>query len=281
VRKALLAGAVTPDTYGRAFGFERMMDTIGAIVGPATAFALLNVAGMGYRELLLWTLVPGLAAAFLMAVVVEERARTPVGHVGFGESLRALPRDFRRFLLAVGLFGMGDFAHSLLILLALQKLTPSLGAARAAGLAAGLYVLHNLLYAAFSMIAGSLADRLEKRLLLAGGYLLAAVMAGAIIFLPLGIWTLAAVFALGGVYIAFEETLEDSFCAELVDKAHHGMAFGTLATVNGIGDFASSLIVGLLWSAAGISVAFGYSAVLFACGAAMILRTGAREHPDS
>jgi MFS family permease len=276
VRKALLAGAVTPDTYGRAFGFERMMDTVGAIVGPATAFALLNLAHMGYRELLAWTLVPGLAAAFLMAVVVKERARTPVGHVSFGESLRALPRDFRKFLLAVGLFGLGDFAHSLLILLAMQKLTPSLGAAQAAGLAAGLYMLHNVLYASSSMIAGSLADRLPKRLVLASGYLLAAVMAGIIILLPLGPATLAAVFAVGGVYVAVEETLEDSFCAELVDEAQHGMAFGTLATVNGIGDFVSSLVVGLLWSAVGVGAAFGYSALLFTGGALMILRTGVR-----
>lgn len=43
VRKALLADAVTPETYGRAFGFERMMDTLGAIVGPASAFVLLPI----------------------------------------------------------------------------------------------------------------------------------------------------------------------------------------------------------------------------------------------
>ena len=57
--------------------------------------------------------------------------------------------------------------------------------------------------------------------------------------------------------------MEDSFCAELVSEDHHGMAFGTLATVNGVGDFISSLVVGLLWTWFGTSVAFGYSAVLF------------------
>jgi len=58
--------------------------------------------------------------------------------------------------------------------------------------------------------------------------------------------------------LAIEETLEDSFCAELVEPAHHGMAFGILATVNGIGDFLSSTVVGLLWSAVGQTAAFGY-----------------------
>ena len=58
----MLAAAVTPATYGRAFGFERMMDTCGAIVGPATAFFLLNALGHNYSKLFFWTLVPGLAA---------------------------------------------------------------------------------------------------------------------------------------------------------------------------------------------------------------------------
>lgn len=272
VRKALLAGAVTRETYGRAFGFERMMDTLGAIVGPATAFALLPLFDHHYPTLFALTLIPGLLAAGLIALVVKEKVRTPVPHIGFGDSLRAMPARFRRFLGAVGLFGSGDFAHTLLILLAMQALTPALGAAKAAGIATGLYVLHNVLYALFSMIAGWLADRLSKGRLLAGGYLLAALMALAIIVLPLNVWVLALIFAVGGVYVAIEETLEDSFCAELVDEAHHGMAFGTLATVNGVGDFASSIIVGLLWTGFGTSVAFGYSAVLFLCGSLMMLR---------
>lgn len=272
VRKALLAGAVTKETYGRAFGFERMMDTCGAIVGPASAVVLLGAVGHHYPTLFAWTLVPGLLAAGLMAFVVIEKERKPVKHVSFGESLRALPRPFRRFLVAVGLFGAGDFAHTLLILLAAQRLTPSLGAATAASVAVGLYLLHNVLYAAFAFVAGWLADRYDKRRLLAAGYGLAAVMAGAIIVLPVSVGTLALVFALGGVYVAVEETLEDSLCAELAGEAQHGMAFGTLATVNGVGDFLSSLVVGALWTWAGVEVAFGYSAVLFVAGAWLVLR---------
>jgi MFS family permease len=228
VRKALLAGAVTRETYGRAFGFERMMDTLGAVIGPATALVLLQVVNHDYATLFALTLIPGLIAAGLIAVVVREKERSPVPHITFGESLRALPARFRRFLIAVGLFGMGDCAHTMLILLATQKLTPVLGVTKAASLAAGLYVLHNVLYAGFSMVAGWLADRFDKGRLLASGYFLAAVMALAMILLPANIWTLAAIFAIGGIYVAIEETLEDSFCAELVGEAHHGMAFGTL-----------------------------------------------------
>ena len=108
--------------------------------------------------------------------------------------------------------------------------------------------------------------------MLATDYALATVMAIVIIALPASIWMLGAVFVLGGIYVGIEETLEDSLCAELVDEAHHGMAFGVLATVNGIGDFLSSAIVGVLWTVAGTTVAFGYSAALFFAGAVLVAR---------
>lgn len=272
VRKALLAASVDAKTYGRAFGFERMMDTVGAILGPTSALILLQITGHQYSRLFAYTLIPGLLAALAIGLLVQEKQRIPVPHSSFTVSLKALPPVFRSYLLAVGIFGLGDFSHTMLILFAAQKLTPALGAAKAAGLAAGLYVLHNILYAAFSFISGFLADRFDKRRLLAGGYFLAGVMAVlAAVFQPT-LSVIAVVFVLGGIYIAVEETLEDSLCAEIVGKARHGMAFGTLATVNGVGDFASSIAVGWLWSSLGTGAAFGYSAFLFAVGGWLVTR---------
>jgi len=273
VRKALLAAAVTRETYGRAFGFERMMDTVGAIIGPATAFVLLAALHYNYRHVFLLTLIPGVCAAGVIAFLVREKERQPVAHVSFGERLRSLPRPYRKFLVGVGVFGAGDFAPTLLILLATQKLTPTLGAARAASVAVGFYVLRNVYYAGFAYVAGGFADRFKKQYVLAAGYALAAVMALLIMAAPMTIWLLGFIFILSGMYAAIEETLEDSFCAELVGEEQHGMAFGVLATVNGIGDFLSSIIVGVLWTMAGTGVAFGYSAVLFSLGTWLILRT--------
>jgi MFS family permease len=133
-------------------------------------------------------------------------------------------------------------------------------------------VLRNIFYAGFAYVAGWLADRFKKHFVLAFGYALAAVMALLIVAAPMTIGLLGAIFVLSGIYVAIEETLEDSFCAELVGEEHHGMAFGVLATVNGIGDFLSSIMVGALWTAFGTAVAFGYSAVLFALGALLVLR---------
>jgi MFS family permease len=66
--------------------------------------------------------------------------------------------------------------------------------------------------------------------------------------------------------------LEDSLAAELLPKERHGMAFGTLAAVNAVGDFLSSVVVGFLWEAFSVKAAFSFSAILFFVGAFMILR---------
>ena len=167
----------------------------------------------------------------------------------------------------------------MLILLATQKLSPVIGVGRAATIAVTLYVLHNTFYAAFSYIGGWLGDRYPKKWLLAAGYGVGALMAIAIVTLPPQIATFALVFPLGGVCVALQETLEDAFCAELVDEAHHGMAFGVLATVNGIGDMISSVLVGILWSLYGTQVAFTFSAILFIAGALLIARV--RNQPPT
>lgn len=272
VRKALLAAAVTPETYGRAFGFERMMDTCGAIVGPITATLLLVAFHNNFSRVLLVTLIPGLLAAAAIAVLVKEQDRVHVKYISFRARLAALPKSFQRFLLAVGLFGAGDFAHSMLILLATQKLTPQYGQAKAASIAVALYVLHNVLYAGFAFVAGWLADHFNKRALLAGGYALAAGTGLVLVFAPMNLPVLVLVFVLAGIFVATEEAVEDSLAAELLDKEHHGMGFGVLATVNGVGDFLSSIVVGVLWTTVSPAVAFGYSTILFAAGAVLIWR---------
>ena len=109
-----------------------------------------------------------------------------------------------------------------MILLATQKLSPMVGATKAASIAVALYVLHNVFYAAFAFIAGWLADRFRKNLVLATGYSLAALMAILIVALPASVWLLGAVFILGGIYIGIEETLEDSLYVTSIDEIARG-----------------------------------------------------------
>jgi len=272
-KKALLAADVAPGAYGRAFGLERLMDTVGAIAGPLTALWLLNVTNHNYRAVFLWTLLPGMIAVLSFWLLVRERPFEARKKVTFLAGLRSLPGNFRKFLLGVGVFGSGDFSHTLLILYASRMLTPAHGAARAASLAVGLYTLHNVFYAASAYISGWLSDIVpHRKAILAGGYALAGVTAIFLTTTPASIWLLGGLFVLAGIYVGTEEALEDSLAAELIPREQHGMAFGTLAAVNAIGDFLSSLVVGFLWAAVSARAAFSFSAVLFFLGALLILR---------
>lgn len=278
VRDAMLSESVTPETRGKAFGFHRAGDTLGAITGPLFALALLGLlagreaTAVTYRQIFWITLVPGLLSALSFALFVKEHAR-PVNHdIRLFRIIGELPMRFKVFLIGVGIFGAGDFAHSLLTLRATLMLTPSLGAAQAGQVAIGLYTLHNVLYAGMSFPIGALADRIGKRGLLALGYGVAALMGlGWIVAVP-SVWMLAVLFALGGVFIAAEDALEGALAADLLPEDVRGTGYGVLATVNGLGDFLSSIVVGVLWTAVSPAAGFAYATILFVIGAVVIYR---------
>lgn len=284
LRDAMLAESVAPGDRGKAFGFHRASDTLGAIIGPLVAAGLLFLLqpyarahpSMPFRIIFLLTLVPGLGAAVAFALMVREKRR-PANHgIKFWASVRALPPDFRRFLAGVGVFGAGDFSPTLLILAATQLLTGSYTAVSAAQIAALLYALRNVLYTAASYPVGALSDRFGRLALLMLGYLLgAAVMVGFVVaFLTStsSILWLSALFSLAGVYIAVEDALEGALTADLVpEESIRGTAYGVMGTVNGLGDFLSSAMVGLLWSASPVW-GFTYAAVAMLLGSLLLAR---------
>jgi MFS family permease len=268
-RDVLLTDAVAPEQVGRAFGFERTMDTVGAILGPLCATALVAVTTV--RVAMRWTLLPGALAALAFATLVPASEHAGEHHpLPFTASLKRLPRDFRRFLGAVGLFGLGDFAHTLLILRAVQMLTPDHGIVRAGGIAVALYTFHNVIYACASYPAGALGDKIGRRGVLIVGYLLAAAVSVGFIFAPPRLPALIGLFGLGGLYVAIQDTLEKSVAAQLLPKEIRATGYGVLATVNGLGDFASSIAVGFLWTMVSPTAGFGYAAILTAAGGVLL-----------
>jgi len=268
-RDTLLADAVAPSFAGRAFGFERAMDTAGAVLGPLSATALIGV--LGARGLLKWTLLPGLAAALTFALLAPScKRRDGHIHAGFSANLRRLPRVYWHFLLGVFVHGVGDFAPTLLILRASQILTPQFGVARAAAISVGLYTFHNFINAAWAYPAGVLGDRTSRRGFLALGYLVAVAMNAGFIFAPPTISALAVLFALSGIHIGFKQALEKSLAAELMPAEVRGSGFGVLATLNGIGDLVSSVAVGALWSSVSPTAGFAYAGILTLSGALLI-----------
>jgi MFS family permease len=225
-----------------------------------------------YRYIFALTIIPGLLATCSFAFLVKERAQTGRQPGSLFRAIGDMPTPFKLFLVGVGIFGAGDFAHSLLILRAGYVLEPTMGSAQAGQLAVGLYLLHNVVYAGMSYPIGALADRMDKRLLLALGYSVAAVMGVGWLLLTPSLWHLGLLFALGGVYIAAEDALEGALAADMLPDNLRGTGYGVLATVNGLGDFASSIVVGALWQSVSPAAGFGYATILFIVGAVVMYR---------
>jgi MFS family permease len=278
-RDTLLTEDVASGQMGRAFGFERAMDTVGAVLGPLSAAALLGTLGL--RGVLGWSFLPGLMAALAFAVLVpSSRKRAGQGLAAQGklsERFTRLPGNYWHYLAGVFAHGIGDFAPTLLILRATQILTPHAGMARAAAISVGLYTFHNFVDAAASYPAGALGDRIGKRGVLVMGYLVGAASYAGFIFAQPKILVLAVLFGLAGIHHAFEQTLEKSLAAELIRVEVRGTGFGVLATANGIGDLFSSVAVGALWSAVNPTAGFLYAAVFAVLGATIIYSSGARR----
>jgi MFS family permease len=270
VRNVLLADAVTKDTLGRAFGFERALDSAGAILGPVLTLTL--VAAVGLRRLFLLTLIPGVAAALLIAFLVREKPHEPQAHLRLWSGVQGLPGSFKRYLIGIGLAGIGDFSKTLLILWATLAWTPRLGAVGAAQRAMLFYIGYNVLYTLSCYVSGALADRYPKRWVLAGGYSLAVIPALVLIFAGDSTVLFAVAFGVSGLYMGVWETVESATSAEMLPGATRGLGFGVLATVNGAGDFLSSALVGALWVLSPVA-AMALVIVTSLAGAAIIAST--------
>jgi len=286
LRDAIVTQAISPETRGRAFGFHRAMDTVGAVVGPLLGVALLGWAQelswedrAGPFRVVLWvSILPGVLAVLAFLTLVQDPERSPNPAMQFFRALRELPSRFKRYLGAVGLFGIGDFSHSLLILAATQLLASSMGMVQAAQMAGMLYVWRNIVQVAMSYPVGMLADRYGSLPVLIVGYVLGVLTAvmtamafwfGVDSLLPLG-----AVFFIAGLYMAVQEALESAMTAGMVSGDMLAMSFGALGTVNGTSKFVSSSLVGVLWTIVSPVFGFGIAALLMAAGTMALLRVG-------
>ncbi len=259
-RNALLADITSPAEYGRAYGFERMMDNLGAVAGPLLALVLM--AAVGTRSAILLSVIPGLLAAGAIVYAIKHiprpvtRQRQPI-RLQLGPVLQG---RLGRLMLGVAAFELGNVAATLLILRVTALLESSRGPGLAARLALGLYVAYNVAAAVTSVPAGRAGDRRGALSVLAFGvafFLLAYL--GFAVSQP-NLTLLAFAFVAAGVGIGCIETAQHASVATLAPAEVRGSAFGVLAGIQGFGNLAASAIAGLLWSLASGSVAFLYLA---------------------
>jgi MFS family permease len=284
LRDAIVMQSIHPETRGRAFGFHRAMDTVGAVAGPLLGVALLGWSqrwawpdSSGPFRLVLWmSVVPGILAVLAFLLLVQDPEQSPNPALKFAGAIRGFPSRFKKYLAAVGIFGIGDFSHSLLILAATQLLTPSMGVLKAAQVAGLLYVWRNVVQVATSYPVGVLADRFGSLPVLVAGYVLGAVTA---VCTALAFWKhtenisfLAAIFFVGGLYVAVQEALEATVTADMVTSDALTFAYGTVGTINGMVKFVSSAAVGVLWTIVSPTFSFGLAALAMLSGAIVLGR---------
>ena len=262
-RNALLADVVPAPAYGRAYGFERTMDNLGAIVGPLLALGLVSLFSV--RTAILVSVVPGLLAALAIVYAIRQ-AKLP--KVTERKRLRfrvrpVLRGQLGRVLAGFTAFEVGNVAATLLILRATDVLTPGRGIDTATQIAIALYVVYNIAATAASFPAGGLSDKLGKRgPLLVTAVGVAAFLLAYTVFAVSGpvIVLLGVAFALAGVGIGCAETAEHAAVAAFAPREIRGSAFGVLATVQAVGNVAASVVAGLLYTVASPALAFGYLA---------------------
>lgn len=281
LRDAMLSESVPPEVRGKAFGIHRAGDTVGAVLGPLCGGLLLHFLphlplDFAFRRIFLLSLLPGVAAPLVFWVMVREQRRQSPPRVSIWHAMRQQPAAFRRFLMAVGLFGSGDFSPTLLIMAAALLLAPRFGGVRAAEFAAFFYVARNIVYSAASYPLGALGDRLPKNWLLSVGYGAAALTAAGVALMfwtgSSNAWAVGVLFVLSGIFASAQDTMEGAMTPELTEAAARGTAYGTLGLVNGGGDLVASALVGTLWSVVSPAAGFGTAAVLMAAGAVAMVR---------
>ncbi len=276
-RNALLADAAPRAAYGRAYGFERAMDNLGAVGGPLLALAL--VALVSVRGAILLSVVPGLLAAAAIVYAIRRmqrllpRERPPL-------RLRVRPVLRGRLgavMTAVAAFEAGNVAATLLILRATELFTPVRGLEGATTVALLLYTGYNVAATLASVPAGQVGDRRGMLRVLGAGialfgaaYLLLGTTGASIPLLLLA-------FTAAGVAIACVETAEHAVVADLAPAELRGSAFGLLAAVQSVGNLAASAVAGLIWTLVSPAAAFAYAAAWM--GLALLLLARVRRRP--
>jgi len=268
-RNALLADVVPSDAYGRAYGFERALDNLGAVGGPLLALAL--VAAFDVRTAILLSIIPGLlaVAAILYAIRSTARPRVQERRPLRIRTRPVLQGELGRLMVGIGAFELGNIAATLLILRATDLLEPGHGHESAVEIALLLYTGYNLAATLASVPAGRMVDRRGAVRVLAGG--VACFLGAYAGFAATGpsIVALAVCFAAAGVAIGCVETAEHAAVARLAPEDLRGSAFGLLAGVQSFGNLVASGVAGALWTlispAAGLLSAAALMAVALGC----------------
>ncbi len=263
-RDALIADAIGRKGRGKYFGFHRMMDRLGAIVGTLLAFVFLTQFHNDFRKVFLISVIPAAIAVLVIIFFVKEKKRIDKGMRKSPQlSLKLVDRRFKIFIIIAVLFALGNFSYAFLILRAQDLGIPAV-------IIPLVWLLYNITYAFSAIPAGVLSDRHGRRRVLAFGYALFGIVCLGFILAPSAAyaWVL---FGLYGVFAAVFESVSRAFASDLASQKIRATALGVYHTSVGLAAFPASLMAGMLWRFRGSMATFSYGATLAFIAALLLL----------
>jgi MFS family permease len=274
-RDALLADSVDETQRGLAFGLHRAGDTAGAALGLLIALLVvwftqradLKLEHGTFNTLVWISIIPAVLAVIGLSLGAQETPLPKERRTAPRLTLAGFDARFKFFLLIVVVFTLGNSSDAFLILRAQNAGLPLLGVL-------GMMLTFNVVYAAISGPAGALSDRIGRKRLIVGGWLVYGLIYLGFARVTEG-WQAWALMAVYGIYYGLTEGVAKAFVADLVPAAQRGTAYGVFNAAIGIMAFPASLIAGLLWQGAfgwsgfGPSAPFYFGAAL--AGAASLL----------
>ena len=244
-RDALIAASVPREDLGRAFGFHRTGDTLGAVIGPLLALAGLALLDGNVRAVMWWAVIPAVLSTLLTLLVVERRRAVEVDHHGAPVPRVAVPRsplppEFWRVTIVLVGIAVVNFPDALLLLRVSE-----LGFSTTQVVLA--YVVYNLVYTLGSYPAGAWSDRLPRPLVYGVGLLAFAAAYGGLAVVGHGAWVFA-LLAVYGLFPAFTDGVGKAWISTLVTDEHRGRAQGVFQSLSNAAVFVAGLWAGLTWT---------------------------------
>jgi len=249
-RDALLAESVAPNHRGLTFGLHRSMDNAGAVFGPLMAAFLLSQQ-VPLKDIFLWAIVPGVIAISL-ALCLKEPPREKVVVESFSWSLEGLPPDFKRYILAAGIFALANSSDMFLLLRARELGVPQEQIPL-------LWATVSLITTVFGTPLSALSDKFSRKNLILIAWLAFAFFYMAMSFAGITLLMLCGLFAIYGLFKAATEGVEKALVADLAPKGMAGTAFGWFNLITGLMLLPASLLFGWLYESFSPQYAFLFS----------------------
>lgn len=261
-RDAILSDEATAATKGKVFGFHRAMDTLGAVIGPLLALAYLQYHPQYYKPLFIIALAPGLLAVACSLLLKDKNVRPEPGKASipffsFLGYWKESPALYRKLVTALLIFTLVNSSDVFLLLKAKESGINDNNVI-------GVYIFYNLVYAAFALPLGMLADRLGMKMVFLLGLALFALVYFGMAWHGSAYYYFC-LFFLYGIYAAATEGISKAWISNIVDKGHVATAIGTYSAFQSLFTMLASTLAGLVWYRFGSTTTFLLAGIVVSC----------------